>query len=131
MIYAWVENGNIFAVEKLEDIPDQYKNLYIVIDDVPIHLLLQYYYVENNQIKRRDINQLIQEKRKEKITELNRKYYEVVHQYLELNIDNRSVNELIELDKQLRTQYNQLKNMILNSNDINELLSITINFQVT
>jgi len=36
MIYAWVENGNIFAVEKLEDVPKQYRDSVVVFEDLSL-----------------------------------------------------------------------------------------------
>lgn len=130
MVYAWVEGGHIFAVERLEDVPEQYKNSYIIIDDVPIHLISQYYIVEGNQIKRKNTDQLLENLKKEKLAELNQKYYAIVHQYLELNILNLNVNELTELDKRFRLQYQQLKEKILNSNAITDILTLNINFEV-
>jgi len=50
MIYAWVENGNIFAVEKLEDVPKQYRDSVVVFEDLSVRDIDKLY-VDNNEIK--------------------------------------------------------------------------------
>ena len=50
MLYAWVENGLIFATEKETDIPDSFRDSVVVFEDISLKDIDKLY-VDNNEIK--------------------------------------------------------------------------------
>lgn len=68
MLYAWVENGCIFAVERLEDVPQRYRNNVVVFEDLTAKDVSKLY-IDDGEIKVKDEQTLATEKR-EKVKEL-------------------------------------------------------------
>jgi len=64
MVYAWVENGHIFAVERLEDIPEQYRNDVVVFEDLTAKDVSKLY-IDDGEIKVKDEQTLVSEKKEE------------------------------------------------------------------
>ncbi|QID32290.1 hypothetical protein [Pampinifervens florentissimum] len=64
MVYAWAEDGHIFAVERLEDIPEQYRNGVVVFADLTTKDVSKLY-IDAGEIKVKDEQTLALEKREE------------------------------------------------------------------
>lgn len=61
MLYAWIENGLIFAVERLEDVPQQYRDSVVVFKDLTTNDVSKLY-IDNNEIKLKPEESLKEEK---------------------------------------------------------------------
>ncbi|MEM0326903.1 MAG: hypothetical protein QW733_07745 [Desulfurococcaceae archaeon] len=64
MVYAWAEDGHIFAVERLEDVPEQYRNSVVVFEDLTAKDVSKLY-IDDGEIRVKDEQMLVSEKREE------------------------------------------------------------------
>lgn len=127
-LYAWIENDLIFAVDDEKFIPNEYKDKYYEFDNIPIQYFSLFLYIENNEIKQKDINEVLRPIKEKKLLELKKQYYDIMFEITEINSKNLPYTEIIKLRNSLDNWYKQNQEIIMNSNNIDELQKLTFIF---
>lgn len=131
MLYAWVENGLIFATEKETDIPENFRDSVVVFEDLSLKDFNKLY-VEDGEIKLKTEEMILNEMKNNLLNELKQKTYSllastdwVVIKCLELGLDIETAYSEIKAKRDLiRQKNNDFENAIEKAKTIDELNKI-------
>ncbi|MEM1685051.1 MAG: hypothetical protein QXD60_04780, partial [Nanopusillaceae archaeon] len=81
MLYAWIdENGTLCTTFELTSVPEKYRSNVVVFEDLNIHDCDKLYVDENGEIKVKNDNQIIEERKNDLINFLKYTVYNILSQ---------------------------------------------------